>query len=179
MEKNNGSNLSKESVNDKLTILYLLKSIDSEVTEIRLIQLLLDNRLMNYFAASAAIDDLAAQKLIFAAEVNGRKAYEISRKGEETLESLRSNMPPVSKNIIDMRCHEIKDHIKKETEIYADYFPESETQYLVKCRIKEGITPLFELNITVGTREDAASMCRNWEEKSGKIYTDIIKNLLD
>ena len=166
-------------VNNKLILLYLLDKIDMPVSETRVIKIILENKLMNYFYVVQALDELLENKYILNANINGKPAYEISNSGKNLIETLRYSIPILSKKVIDRNYIEIKKNVKKGTQIYADYFPQSDDQYIVECKILEDDFPLFELKLTVGSKEDAKFICKNWEDTAPSTYREIIDKLLE
>ena len=148
-------------VNNKLILLYLLDKIDMPVAETRVIKIILEN------------------KYILNANINGKPAYEISNLGKNLIETLKYSIPILSKKVIDRNYIEIKKNVKKGTQIYANYFPQSDDQYIVECKILEDDFPLFELKLTVGSKEDAKFICKNWEDTAPSTYREIIDKLLE
>jgi hypothetical protein len=166
-------------VNNKLIMLYLLDQIGMPVTETRVIKIILENKLMNYFYVVQSLEELIEDKYIFSTSINGKPALEIANAGSELIKMLSSSIPVLSKSVIDHNCIEIKKNVKKETQIYADYIPESDDQFIVECKILEDDFPLFELKLTVGSKDDAKFICKNWEEKASSTYREIIDKLLE
>ena len=64
-----------------------------------------------------------------------------------------------------------------ESLVTADFFPESESKFIVSCNIDEKGFSLIELRAAVGTKKDARSVCENWKNYSSEIYADIIEAL--
>ena len=48
---------------------------------------------------------------------------------------------------------------------------------MATCKVGEDNFPLMELNVTVGTRNDARTICDNWKKHSQDIYSEIINIL--
>ena len=65
--------------------------------------------------------------------------------------------------------------IKQKSVIYADYFPEDEDRYVVKCKITEGGKKVLELEVAMSTKEQAIDVCNKWYENPSKYYLEIIK----
>ena len=55
---------------------------------------------------------------------------------------------------------------------------ENENEYEVKCKIVEDFKPLIDIRLSVGSREDARSICANWKNHAKEIYPQVIGVLL-
>jgi hypothetical protein len=68
--------------------------------------------------------------------------------------------------------------MRLETSVVAEYTLENETEYEVKCRILEDFKPLIDIRLSVGSRDDARSICKNWKTHAKEIYPEVIAVLL-
>ena len=62
--------------------------------------------------------------------------------------------------------------------IIAEYFPESETEYLVRCAVKERTSTLMEIKLNVVTKEQAITICDNWKNNSSSVYESLLQQLM-
>ena len=74
--------------------------------------------------------------------------------------------------------NENKYQLRKEVEIIAEYFPESETEYLVRCAVKERTSTLMEIKLNVVTKEQAITICDNWKNNSSSVYESLLQQLM-
>ena len=77
-------------------------------------------------------------------------------------------------NIFKQELFEIAD----EESISAEYIPESENDYTVKCKIVENNKTIFEVKIFAGSNEQARNISDNWRKNAKEIYPKIM-NLLN
>ena len=68
--------------------------------------------------------------------------------------------------------------IADEESISAEYIPESENDYTVKCKIVENNKTIFEVKIFAGSNEQARNISDNWRKNAKEIYPKIM-NLLN
>jgi DNA-binding PadR family transcriptional regulator len=171
-----GSNM--EIVENKLILLYFLDRVAIPVSNLQIIKIFLKNRFMNYFFLQQFINDLVQLEFLSAKEKEGKTFYTITQKGKENLLLLSEKIPVGVKKRIDSSVSEIKRQIRNETLISADYTPESENEYVVKLSIREDSFSLIEINLVVGSKNDAKSICSNWKNHSRHIYPEIINCLV-
>ena len=60
----------------------------------------------------------------------------------------------------------------------ADYFPSNDGGYLVRCQVREHNSTLIDLTLSVPSKEEADSICHNWQKKSQTLYAYVMKELL-
>jgi predicted transcriptional regulator len=169
---------STEIVENKLILLYFLHKTAIPVSNLQIIKIFMENRFMNYFFLQQFINDLVHLELLSATEREGKTFYEITGKGIEILNLLNEKIPIGVKKRIDSSVSEIKRKIRNETLITADYFPENENEFVVKLGIREDSFSLIEINLVVGSKKDALSICNNWKKYSRHIYPEIINSLV-
>ena len=73
---------------------------------------------------------------------------------------------------------EIRSGLLRETGVTADMTLVNEDEWLVCLRVTEEDAPLFETRLSVGSREDARTLCRNWKENAARLYPQVISLLL-
>ena len=69
--------------------------------------------------------------------------------------------------------------IADEEAVTAEYIPESETEYTVKCKIIENNKSIFEIKTFAGSNEQAKKIAKNWKENANNIYPKILNLLND
>lgn len=86
-------------------------------------------------------------------------------------------LPAGLKKLLRDSITEIRNNIRTETMITADYVPEGDG-YSVICKIRENDFSLLEVKITAGTKEDARRICRNWTNFPQEIYLEILDTMI-
>ncbi len=171
-----GSN--REIVENKLILLYILDTLDMQLSDLQLTRIILENSLMNYFYLQQFLSDLAGLKLLEKCTENGRNLYSVTHRGRETLRTLGSKIPAGTRKRMEQFLVSRKQSIRREILVTADYIPENEHKYYVSLGIHEDSFSLIEMNISVGSRKDAREICSNWKRHSKYIYAEIIDSLI-
>ncbi len=180
---------SKEIVQNKLIIMYILHRLNISVSNGTLIKLVLETRLMNYFMFQQCFNELCESGLVelekpatgSSKAVTDRKelpgGYVLTKSGNNTLQYFINLITPGIKKQLDKITPAVRREIEADSLITADYIPESENKFTVVCNMREKGFPLIELKAAVGTKKDALSVCENWKKHSSEIYAEIIESL--
>ncbi|HEX3028152.1 MAG TPA: DUF4364 family protein [Clostridia bacterium] len=168
----------KELAENKLILLYVIDKLSLPVSNLQITKLILENKFMNYFLLQQFLNELCESNLLSYSEAEDKKFYKINDNGKQTLSYFINLIPFGIKNRIDNTINQIRKSIRNETLITADYTPESETEFVVSCKINEDNFSLVDLNVTVGTKNDALTICENWKKHSQAIYSEIIDILI-
>lgn len=167
----------KETVENKLILLYIIDRLDVPVGNLQITKLVLEKRFMNYFLLQQHLNELQEGKLLAMETVEGRSLYKITGSGRKTLEYFAHLIPAGLKSRMDDTFLALRKEIRSQTLVLADYTPESENKFTVNCKVSEDDFPLLELDVTVGTKSDARLVCENWKKHSQLIYAEIIDAL--
>ena len=167
-----------EIAESKVLLLYFINKIKIPVSRTQVTRVILENKFMNYFFLHQYLNELYNDKLINIKKEDHLSFYTITEKGVETLNYLVTVIPAGLKIRIDNSIGEIRQNIRNQTYIDANYYPENENMYNVKCSIKEDDFVLFEYFIAAGSKETARKICNNFKKNSSEVYTEIIDVLL-
>lgn len=170
-----GSN--RELAENKLILLYILEKINMPVSNLQITKVILENKFMNYFLLQQFLNELSENNFLATETKEDKIFYTITASGRQTLEYFINLIPFGIKGRIDNTIGSIRKNIKNETQITADFTPESEREFVVSCKVNEDDFSLIDLKITVGTKSDARTICENWKKHSQVIYTEIIDSL--
>lgn len=172
---------SREIVQNKLIIMYIIRNLDAHVTNNNITKLILQTRLMNYFILQQCLNDLLESKLI---SLNSgpdtsdiAERYSITDSGDKTLNYFLNLIPSGIKKQIDKVLLDSSKQLQTEAQVTADFTPESEDKFNVTLKIGEKDFRLIELNVAVGTKKDAREVCDKWINHSSEIYAEIIESL--
>lgn len=162
---------------DKLIVLYIINKLNKSVTNLQMVDFVLEVTGIDYFTL---------QNILFQMKVNGFidifyeeevGYYKITDEGKEMVDSLISIVPEFIISRINKQLKESTKKINQKSVVYADFFPDGEDNFMVKCKISEGGKKLIEVNVSVQTREQAIDICNKWYESPSKYYLEIIKLL--
>lgn len=171
-----GSN--REIAENKLILLYIIDKTDIPMSNLQITKLILENKFMNYFLLQQYFNELHENKFLTSETQEGKTIYKITKTGRQTLDYFSNLIPAGIKAIMDASFFDIRKSIRNETLITADFTPESENKFIVTCKVGEDNFPLMEVNVTVGTKNDARTVCENWKMHSQSIYSEIIETLI-
>ena len=163
---------------NKVLILYSIKSIRRKLTKNDLFNLLSSINNINYFYYSDILSDLISSKLIETYTQDERTFLELTQKGENSLELTVDVLPGLLKLKADNIIEKELNQLAEEQSVTAEYIPENETNYTVKCKIVENNKIIFELKTFAGSNEHAKKIADNWKNNANNIYPQIL-NLLN
>ena len=157
MEENYNSNSLAEN---KVLILYTLNTINREITDTDLFKIISTINNINYFYFRDILVDLVESKLVGTYTKEEQNVYEITTEGKNSLELTIDILPGIVKlkadNIFKQQLLTIAD----EESISAEFIPESENDYTVKCKIVENNKTIFEIRTFAGSNEQAKKNLR-------------------
>lgn len=175
---------SKEIVQNKLIIMYIMHGLNMPVSNNHITKLVLETRMMNYFMFQQCFNELHEGKLLELAGTSGKPAqsgytdsYVLTENGNNTLRYFLNLISPGVKKQLDKIAPAARNDIRNETFVTADFIPESEDKFTVNCKIDENGFRLMELKAAVGTKKDARNICDNWKNHSAEIYAEIVEAL--
>ncbi|NLU52164.1 MAG: DUF4364 family protein [Clostridiaceae bacterium] len=169
---------SREKAENKVLLLYFLDRVKIPVSNMQLTRIMLENRYMNYFLLQQNLHEMRMDNLIVTETRDNIDYYSLSAEGAKMLELFKDLVPYGIRTRIEENIDSIRSFIRLETSIIAEYTLENENEYQVKCRIVEDFNPLIDIRISVGSREDARSICQNWKSHAKEIYPQVIGVLL-
>lgn len=162
---------------DKVLILYVLNRLKKDVTSSDLFKIISNVNDINYFYFRQILIDLVDSKLIGSYTKDESSVFEITAEGNNSLELTIDVLPGIIKLKADTVLKNELNNIVDESSIIAEYIPENENNFTVKCKIIENNTIVFEVKTFAGSRERAKAIADNWKNNANSIYPQIM-NLL-
>ncbi len=162
---------------NKVLILYTLNTINREITDTDLFKIISAINNINYFYFRDILEDLVDSKLVGTYTKDDKKVYEITPEGKKSLELTIDVLPGIVKLKADNLFEKELMTIADEESISAEYIPESETDYTVKCKIVENNKTVFEVKTFAGSNEQAKKIADNWRKNANEIYPKILSLL--
>ena len=162
----------------KLMNLYMLHQVNFPLTNAQLSNFFLDREYTTYFTLQQALNELLDAGLVKKETMRNSSRYEITKEGEETLEFFGKNISPAIVSDMDEYLKQNRFRMRNEVGLISDFYKSTNQDYIVHCEVREGRSPLIELNLSVPDREQAAAMSSRWEHKSKEIYSFIMKSLM-
>ena len=134
---------------------------------------------INYFYFSDILVDLVNSKLVGTYTKDEQTVYEITSEGKNSLELTLDVLPGIVKLKADNLFEKELALITEEQSVSAEYIPENEKDYTVKCKIVENNKTVFELKTFAGSNEKAKRIADNWKNNANRIYPQILNLLND
>jgi len=171
---------SSELAENKLLMLYVLKSIKEPISNTQLTEIILENNFINYFTFQQYLSELEESKFVEYQEANDKKLLILTEKGDNVLSLFKARISPSQISIVDEYIKEKISTIKKELTIHADYtLGSGDDSFIVDLKAIEDQALLMELKLSVPTKKQAALICNKWKENPSEIYTNVINILID
>lgn len=162
----------------KLMILYMLKKINSPLTNTQLSDFFLNREYTTFFVLQKALSELGEAGLITMESTHNSSRYEISKEGEQTLEFFGKKISPAIIEDIKEYIKENGFRIRNEVGSIANFYKSTCSDYIVHCEVKEGKNILIGLDISVPDEETAELMANHWSSQSQEIYQFIMRKLM-
>lgn len=162
----------------KLMNLYMLKQVNFPLTNSQLSDFFLEHEYTTYFTLQQALNELLEAGLIRMESNRNTTRYEITKEGEDTLTFFGKNISPAIVEDMDQYLKDNRFRMRNEVGLVADYYKSTNQDYIVHCEVREGKTVLIDLSLSVPDRNQAESMCGNWEKKSQEIYAFTMRSLM-
>ena len=162
---------------NKVLILYILNKIDREINGNDLFKIISSIKNINYFYFKNILVDLVDSKLVGTYTKENKNFYKIISEGKNSLELTIDMLPGIIKLKTDNLLKDELISIANEESISAEYIPESENDYTVKCKVVENNKTIFEIQIFAGSNEQAKHIADNWRKNANTIYPKIIELL--
>lgn len=162
---------------NKVLILYTLNQINREITDTDLLKIISAVNNINYFYFRDILIDLVDSKLVGTYTKEDKTVYEITTEGKNSLELTIDLLPGLVKLKADNLLKNELITIADEEAVTAEYIPESENDYTVKCKIVENNKTVFEIKTFAGSNEQAKKIADNWRKNAKEIYPKMIELL--
>ena len=172
-----GTNKNNSLAENKVLILYILKTLNKNITSSDLFKIMSSINDINYFYFRQLLVDLVESKLVGTYTNDDLNVYELTSEGKNSLELTIDVLPGLLKLKADNVLKEELSNIINESSITAEYIPEDEKHYTVKCKIIENNKTVFEFQTFAGSNEHAKVIADNWKNNAYEIYPQIL-NLL-
>ena len=136
---------SAELAENKLLVLYVIKSLKQPISNTQLTEIILENNFINYFTLQQYISELEYSNFVKYIEKNEKKLISITDKGEKVLSFFTDRIAPIKRDIINNYISATSENIKKELTIYSDYTIVNNDSYIVNLRAFEDESFLIDL----------------------------------
>lgn len=167
-----------ELAENKLLLLYIIKSIKYSITNTQLTEIVLENSFINYFLLQQYITELISSDFLKYEEENSKKLIQLTDKGDKVLNLFKDRISSHKLKIIDDYINNKLESIKKELTISSDYTLDNNNTFIVNLKAVEGKTLLLDLKVNVASKKQAMSLCSKWRENPSEMYNKIIQAVI-
>lgn len=164
-------------VENKALILYVLDKIGKPIGNTALLKLITSINNMNYFYFQQFLLDLLETKYIESYTEEKETIYKLTKEGKQALELIKDLIPGYLKFKVDNNFKEDLKKIENELSVTADFTPNSENDFTVKCQILENNKKIFEVETFASSIEQAQQIVDNWLKNAEDIYPEILEIL--
>ncbi|MBQ9091404.1 MAG: DUF4364 family protein [Anaerotignum sp.] len=168
----------KKLAENKLIILHLLQKMGISLSNSEICQFLLEKNYMDYFSVQQYLSELETAGWLEKTREQNNTRYTLTDDGEEVMNYFISRMSDDVKNEINTYVRENNKRIRAEYAVTANYFPEMNGDFLVKCGLCDdtGAT-LMEISVSVVSKHQAQNICRNWKKNVNQYYRKFLSSL--
>ena len=126
---------SAELAENKLLVLYVIKSLKQPISNTQLTEIILENNFINYFTLQQYITELLSSEFLKYMEKNDKKLLTITTKGEKVLSFFTQRISPIKRDIIDNYISSIIDLLfsfLNSIALSPILFPKTILEYLIQ-----------------------------------------------
>ena len=162
----------------KLMILYMLNRLDCQLTNTQLSSFFIENNYTDYFNIQQTLSELVTSGFVEKVMIRNTSYYSITGEGYTSLTFFKNQIPRGALEDINSFLDAHKNALKNEVGTQSDYYKHIDGDYIAHCKVSEGKSLLYEINVSVPSEEEAKRICQNFRGYSEDIYSYIMKNLL-
>ena len=163
---------------DKLSILYMLRSLNIEITRQQWVNIMVGNEWINYFDLLSALTELEEDGYVATVPRPFGHGYLLTERATEALEMFYKELPLSLRTAYDEYAESHREALRRETQFQAISRPLPSGGFLVTLRVVEGNSTLLEVKVQAPTNESANAACAAWEARSEDIYLYVLNTLL-
>lgn len=175
--------MSEESIRQlaehKLIILHLLQKMGIALSNSEICQFLLEKNYMDYFSIQQYLTELVDAGWLEKSWEQNNTRYTLTDEGDEIVNYFLNHISEHAKNEINTYVQENSKRIRAEYAVTANYFPEINDDFLVKCGLNDDDgNILMEISVSVVSKQQALAICRNWRKNVSHLYGTILTSLV-
>ncbi|MCJ7856387.1 DUF4364 family protein [Lachnospiraceae bacterium NSJ-143] len=159
---------------NKLIILYLLSKMGVSLSNNDICQFAMERNIMDYISVQQCLSELTSSEYLESVADGGSTRYTITHDGNDVLGFFQNRITEWLLSAANEYILNNRQRIKSEYEVSANYFPEINGEYLVKCEVC-GLDGgrIMELDVVVPTKSQALQICSNWKKNVNSICSTI------
>ncbi|MDD5949480.1 MAG: DUF4364 family protein [Lachnospiraceae bacterium] len=162
----------------KLVILFMLKKVDFPLNTSQFSEFFVDRSYTDFLTLQQSLNSLLENGFVSKETVRNSSQYSLTPAGEEALEMFQYKISDGFQDDVLDFFTENKYKLRNEVEVYSNYIPASDNEYIVECVVKEKNSTVLNIKLNVATKDMAIAVCDNWKEQSSEVYTYLINQLI-
>lgn len=162
----------------KLIVLYMLKKVTFPLTNSQISEFIVDQEYTNFFTVQNILAECIDTGLIREEKTYQRTTYYLTKEGEETIDYFHSQISAAIQEDIDNHLKAKQYDLRDDSQVVADFYRNTNGEYNVHLVVKEKLSPIIDLTVTVPTANVAESMANNWSKNNQEVYALIMSQLL-
>ncbi|MDD4843771.1 MAG: DUF4364 family protein [Anaerotignum sp.] len=163
----------------KLIILHLVQKMGISLSNSEICQFLLNKEYMDYFSVQQYLSELVDAGWLEKTKEHNNTRYTLTDEGEEVINYFQNHVKESVKEDISIYVKDNNKRIRAEYAVTANYFPEFNGDFLVKCGLCDddgGL--LMEISVSVVSKQQAQQICRNWRKNVNHLYGSFLTSLV-
>lgn len=161
-------------VKEKLIILYTYTQFGLPVPQHMVNDMLLRINVIDYFLLQQYTSELIEKGMLELLETDEEILILVTQQGKTALSFFQERLLPHYTSKITTAVGELKNELKRQRVVKADYTKIDETEYAVLLQILDGQTELVKLQLSTPTNRIAKRICEQWREDAPQFYQKII-----
>lgn len=162
----------------KITVLRLLSTAKSPLSNGQISQFFLDKEYTDYFSAQQVISDLEDSNLIVANATHNTTLYTLTPEGATTLDLMRDKLTSAIEDDILSYLKENNLEFQTDNSLSANYDKATGGGYIVHCKYIQNKQLMLEVNLHAGTLQQAETICNNWKARHEDVYMSLMDTLI-
>ncbi|WMI81557.1 DUF4364 family protein [Anaerotignum sp. MB30-C6] len=163
----------------KLIILHLVQKMGISLSNSEICQFLLNKEYMDYFSVQQYLAELVEAGWLEKTKEHNNTRYTLTDEGEEVINYFQNHVKESVKEDISIYVKENSKRIRAEYAVTANYFPEFNGDFLVKCGLcDDDGAQLMEISVSVVSKQQAQQICRNWRKNVSHLYGNFLTALV-
>lgn len=164
-----------EEFDIKILILFVLRRLSAPCDIDDLAQAVICDDGISYFVFADCVADLVkTEHIVFEAD-----KYYITDKGIRNAKITEASLPFTVRVKAEKNARALSLSLSRNMSILTSHEKRSDGSYTVKLSLSDGISPILEMSILVGTEEDSAKMEKRFRRRAEAFYNEFAKMLLE
>lgn len=168
----------KDSYAVKILICYFLDQINRPVTPQQLIEIATDDKIINYFYYTEAMNSLIENETILIENIDGAEYYVLSEKGKEGAQSFKSIVPKSFRDKILSSGLKLFSKLRIENDVKCE-IQKLEKGFSVSCFCKDMDVVLMDLTLFAPDLEQAKLIKEKIMQNPTAFYGNVLDYVLD